>query len=127
MDSFGAEPLIRLPHVRETHNQDGAVLLDPQRGQCYPLNSVAAFIWRQLGEGRTPTQIARNLATASDISVDLASADVQEFVRLLLDLGLISGRGTAETESPRYWRWIKGFLGRIRRPQTARCDAKSTR
>src|SRR5260370_27703908 len=33
------------PDVRSTYSEDGAVLLDIQKGLCYSLNPVAARVW----------------------------------------------------------------------------------
>jgi len=112
MQSLGTEPLIRSSHVRETHNQDGAVLLDPLRGQCYPLNPVAALIWKQLGEGCTPLQIAQKVASTCNTPFDVASADVLEFVQSLLDAELVSPQNAVDPKRSRC-PWLKGLLGRF--------------
>ncbi len=49
------------PEVRTTYSEDGAVLLDINKGLCYSLNSVAARICqlsqaRYQGKGRVPTR-----------------------------------------------------------------------
>jgi len=36
--------------VRSTYTQDGAVLLDVEKGLCYSLNVVAAKVWNTLEE-----------------------------------------------------------------------------
>jgi len=69
------EPLKRSPRIRETHNQDAAVLLDPHRGKLYPLNPVAALISKRAGEGLTPLQIGQNVATTCNDPLELANAD----------------------------------------------------
>ena len=114
METYGTEPLVRAPHIRETHNQDGAVLLDPERGRCYPLTPVEALIWKQLGEGLALAQIAQNVATECNVSLDLVLADVQEYVRSLLDADLLSRPKSAEFHDPR-WAWLRRLLGRSSR------------
>src|ERR1700694_3498307 len=69
--------------IRQSDNQDGAVLLDIRKGQCFSMNPVAALIWRQIGEGLRPSEIAEDLARRFEISLDQAVSDVQEFVQQL--------------------------------------------
>jgi hypothetical protein len=103
------EPLTRSPHVRETHNQDGAVLLDPRRGKLFPLNPVAALIWKQVGEGFTPEQIANNVAIACSISVEVANGDVSEFLQLVVAEQLAFPHTTVKPElsRPNWWRRLR--------------------
>ena len=112
MEDIATKSLVRAPHVRETFNHDGAVLLDPRRGQCYPLNPVAALIWKQLGEGCTPLQIAENVATVCNISLETANFDVFEFVRLVLSAQLAFPQKPMEPTSSRLG-WWKGLRNRL--------------
>src|SRR6266404_5857736 len=47
--------------VRETVNQDGAVLLDIKQGLCFSMNPVGARIWEMLKGGVAVEQIASKL------------------------------------------------------------------
>jgi len=44
--------------VRETVNQDGAVLLDIEQGLCFSLNPVGTRIWEMIKDGRSVDEIA---------------------------------------------------------------------
>jgi len=47
--------------VRETVNQDGAVLLDIDQGLCFSLNPVGTRIWEMIKAGRSVDEIADKL------------------------------------------------------------------
>ena len=47
--------------VRETINQDGAVLLDIHQGLCFSMNPVGARIWEMLKQGYPPAAIVDGL------------------------------------------------------------------
>lgn len=105
------EPLTRSPHVRETYTQDGAVLLDPFRGQCFTINPVAAVIWRQLGEGRTLQQIADNISNTCNVPLEQAHGDVLDFVASLVDQKLVSQYSGEERTQRRAGGWKRFFGG----------------
>ncbi len=101
-------PLTRSPHIRDTHNQDGAVLLDCRGGKCYPLNQVAALIWKQLGEGLTPLQVAENVARTCNVSIEMATADVMDFVEALVAAKIVLPRRSVPMSGPARWaRWTE--------------------
>jgi hypothetical protein len=118
MQTLDTDHLIRSPHVRETHNEDGAVLLDPVGGKCYPLDPVSAFIWKHLGEGFAPIQVAEKVAATCNISVEIAKADVAEFVQSLVNAGLLSPQNCSQPPSVSRFRMFLngiGFRGRNHR------------
>jgi hypothetical protein len=54
----GAPRMYRVPDtVRSTYGQDGAIVLDVQRGQILRLNSTASLIFQRLQKGETEAQI----------------------------------------------------------------------
>ena len=63
--------------VRETINQDGAVLLDIHQGLCFSMNPVGARIWEMLKQGYPPAAIADGLekefegVARSELEVDI--------------------------------------------------------
>ncbi|HET6843557.1 MAG TPA: PqqD family protein [Candidatus Angelobacter sp.] len=63
------------------------MLLDPRRGKLYPLNPVAALIWRQLGDGFASEHIAADVATPLQ-----HSAGIRDYRRIHFS-SLGSGRG----------------------------------
>ena len=84
-------------------------MLDPRRGKLYPLNPVAALIWKQLGEGFAPEQIAHNVATTCNISLEVATTDVFDFLQSVLDEELASSQGHAHLPTSRlsWWRRLR--------------------
>jgi hypothetical protein len=112
MEHLGTQPLIKSSHVRETHNQDGAVLLDPLGGKCYPLDSVSTLIWKELGEGRTPAQIAQKIANLYNIPLEQANTDVSEFVQSLLGAQLVHVHHSDAAE-PQQRAWLKRVCSKL--------------
>jgi hypothetical protein len=76
--------------VRDEH------LLVPLHGQAgrldclYTLNETAAFIWNALADNLSDTQIADRMTEEYDVDSATASADVQQTLRELLDIGAIT-------------------------------------
>src|SRR5260221_8457560 len=114
MEDLGTAPLTPSPHVRVTQNVDGAVLLDIQQGQCFSMNPVATLIWKQLGQGCYPTDVAHNLAKTFDIPLEQASIDVQEFVHQLSELRLLRQPKHVQLRSTGVGR-LRALLGRFRK------------
>jgi hypothetical protein len=138
MDGLGTEPLVRSPHERETHNQegvveqlayadlrpsepvraianqDGAVLLDIRQGLRVTINPLGAVIWRQLAHGHKPIEIAQDLARSCDIAVEQAWADVREFLDQLIQQQFLMQRDNTQPR-PIRGKWLARILGRLRK------------
>jgi PqqD family protein of HPr-rel-A system len=71
---------------------DEIVLLDTESGEYFGLNETAALIWRQLGEGRTPSEIATELERTYEVDPADARADVETYIDLLRERRLIRQR-----------------------------------
>lgn len=67
-------------YVRETANEDGAVLLDPEQGICFSLNPVGLKIWDQLKQHRSVGQIADTLAAEFNVPRNEILNDIAEFL-----------------------------------------------
>ena len=97
------------PSVRETANQDGAVLLDIEQGICFSLNPVGLRIWELLKLHYSVDQIVQALAKDFPVPPSQLHTDVQEFInaleakRLLLRPGQILPRQ----------RWLTRVLRRL--------------
>ena len=78
-------------HVRATHNQDGAIVLDVLHGEIFRMNVVASHIFRRLQRGFTESQISREITSLYNLEADIASVDVRDFVSALEKLGLLDG------------------------------------
>jgi len=69
---------------------DGApVIVDLREGTSVALNGAAAAIWRGLVRGRSPAQVARELAAGFGIDEQRAEADVAAFLSTLAARGLV--------------------------------------
>jgi Coenzyme PQQ synthesis protein D (PqqD) len=69
--------------VRRTQTQDGAVLLEIERGQMFCLNSVGSKILELAGSGCDEPEIARRLSAEYGADIDTVRADVREFLETL--------------------------------------------
>jgi len=73
----------------------GETMLIPVMGKMadmkkiFALNPAAEFIWARLDGDRNLAQISDEMSESFDISRELAVRDTEEFVRGLLDEGLI--------------------------------------
>lgn len=68
---------------------DAITLFDDRDGSYHALNPSASMIWTALGEGGQPADIADTIARARGISADVVRRDVDDFVTLALDMGLL--------------------------------------
>jgi hypothetical protein len=75
--------------VRTSHGQDGAVILDIQRGRVIRLNVTASFILQCIERGESESQIAGRIAQHFRISHDVAQTDVGDFLRSMKQEGLV--------------------------------------
>jgi hypothetical protein len=67
-------------HVRSTHNQDGAVVLDVLHGQMYRLNFVGSRMLELLKLAYTEEQIADEISRAFGVARETVVTDLQEFL-----------------------------------------------
>lgn len=81
-------------HVRSTHSQDGAVVLDIRHGQMYRLNLVGSRILELLKRGHTETQIAEQLSQEFGVDREIVASDLQEFLTHLQRNRLLETRQT---------------------------------
>lgn len=64
-------------------DQDGAAILDLERGVVSMLNSMGAQVWQRLRRGDTVETIAADLAHGTGENIQLIERDIREFVRAL--------------------------------------------
>jgi hypothetical protein len=67
-------------HVRSTHDEDGAVVLDILHGQMFRLNVVGSRMLDLLKQGMTEAQIASAISRESGAPQEIVAADLQEFL-----------------------------------------------
>ena len=85
------------PDVRSTYSEDGAVLLDIQKGLCYSLNPVAARVWSTVEASPSGVDPLRGLVdvieTHYSISGERLECDIDECLTKLENMGLVQGNG----------------------------------
>ena len=69
--------------VKETASEDGAVLLDVERGICFSLNFIGLQIWRLLKKGCDQAQIVDILQKEYSIPREQLLNDVSQFMQEL--------------------------------------------
>jgi hypothetical protein len=77
-------------NVRAMINQDGAVLLDIDKGQMIGLNISASRIWEKLQCHLPFDEIVTDLSEEFGIARDLAMRDVRDFLLILQKHALVS-------------------------------------
>src|ERR1700722_18006844 len=84
------------PDVRATYSEDGAVLLDINKGMCYSLNAAGARIWITIESktsGITLDCIVGALAAHYGAPYKQLEADTQECLDKLQRMGLVRCNG----------------------------------
>lgn len=67
-------------HIRSTHSQEGAVVLDILHGQMYRLNLVGSRMLELLKQGHTEPQIAERVSQEFGVGREIVASDLQEFL-----------------------------------------------
>jgi hypothetical protein len=70
-------------HLRTVANQDGAAVLDTERGTISTLNTTGAYIWQALEQGTREEEIVEGLAHETGESLDVIRQDVSGFIATL--------------------------------------------
>jgi len=86
-------------HLRSTHSQDGAVVMDVLHGQMYRLNLVGSRMLELLKHGRTEQEIAEQLSQEFGVGRDIIAADLKEFLSHLERNRLVQTRQTTSNFS----------------------------
>lgn len=80
--------------VRSTHGQDGAIVLDVQRGQIFNLNLVGSRMLELLERGSAEPEIVNVISREFNASRDLVERDLREFVEALTRDRLVEDRSS---------------------------------
>lgn len=108
MDSVTiGQPIRTADSVRETINQDGAVLLDIKQGICFSMNPVGAKIWEMLKRECPLDQIATSLEQEFHVPRTQIDTDIADFVAELRQRNLILG---CDATSPQKRGWLSKLL-----------------
>lgn len=84
------------PDVRSTYSEDGAVLLDIQRGVCYSLNPTAAQIWVTIESSQSGIDfkgLVDGLEMHCKASREQLESDTAEYLSKLEHAGLVQRNG----------------------------------
>ncbi len=68
------------PHLRSVVDQNGAVILDIERGLISTLNPIGAYVWQGLQRGESLETIIVTLARETGEEPLTVERDVREFV-----------------------------------------------
>ena len=77
-------------HLRTIVNQDGAAVLDTERGTISTLNTTGAYIWQALERGQREEDIVDQLARETGESPNTIRHDVKDFIASLRDQKMLS-------------------------------------
>jgi hypothetical protein len=91
--------------VRETVNQDGAVLLDIEQGLCFSLNPIGTRIWEMVKDGRSVAEITDALQLEYRLPRSQLVSDVSDFLKRLEEMRLIGENSSSADKG--------GFLSRL--------------
>ena len=82
--------MYRVSHmVRSTHNEDGGIILDIQKGRLLRLNHTGSAIFQQVEGAQTELQIIERISRDYHLSYEVARKDVTNFMQSLEAQGLI--------------------------------------
>ncbi|MEG9437795.1 PqqD family protein [Edaphobacter sp. HDX4] len=71
------------PHLHTAANQDGAAILDVERGVISTLNRTGAYVWQRIERGETIETIASHLARETGQELETVERDVRDFFEAL--------------------------------------------
>jgi hypothetical protein len=91
--------------VRETVNQDGAVLLDIEQGLCFSLNPIGTRIWEMVKDGRSLDEMTDALQLEYRLPRSQLVRDVSDFLKQLEKMRLVGEQSSPADKS--------GFFSRL--------------
>jgi hypothetical protein len=109
-ESVNHSPIHVAKGVRETVNQDGAVLLDIEQGLCFSLNPVGTKIWEMIKAGRSVNEIADSLEAEFHLPRSQFLQDIADFLGQLQEMKLVGEKSEVAEKPGTFSR----FLGRRR-------------
>jgi hypothetical protein len=85
----------RSPHVvyQTLAGEEGAVLLNLDTGVYFGLNPVGARVWELLETPRSQAELQATIAEEFEVNLDVALADVREFLASLEERDLLGAGG----------------------------------
>ncbi len=82
------------PGAHARRFEDELVILDLAGGQYYGLDEIGAAIWERLSAGRSPAEIAHEIADEYDAPRDRVEADVRALAQEMVTRGLLIARAS---------------------------------
>ena len=79
----------RAVHLLEAELGDEILTLDPEAGQCFGFNPVAASVWRRLAEPAAFEDLRQTLLDEYDVGWDQCTKELGELMQVLVDRGLV--------------------------------------
>lgn len=80
----------KLPHIKDIAVSESGFVFDPFSGATFTLNTTGQFIVRALRDGLSREETVMQLRKEFDGAPDKVEDDLQDFVRLLGEFGLLS-------------------------------------
>lgn len=84
--------VVASPHVRYRQFDDELVVLDLGGGDYFSLNRTGARMWIGLVSGRTPAEVAADLAVEYEVGLQALLSDCIALADELLERGLLDRR-----------------------------------
>ena len=82
------KPIANPSMVLREEFDDWSILIDPDTGEAYGLNSLSAFIWRHLDGRHTVQNIHAELRKVCENMPEYAEDSIKDFVQDLVEHGL---------------------------------------
>ena len=77
-------------HLRTIVNEDGAAVLDTERGTISTLNTTGAYVWQALERGECEEDIVEALARETGTPREVIRQDVSDFIAALQENKMLS-------------------------------------
>ena len=87
--------------IRSGRSEDGRILLDVRDGQMFSINFVGSQILDLLQQGWDEARIAGEIARAYEVGIEVARADVREFIDALCKYRIVQAPPSAESRNRR--------------------------
>jgi hypothetical protein len=83
--------------IRSTRTEDGRILLDVCHGQMFSLNVVGSRILELVERGWDEAPIAEEISRAYSTTIEVARADVHNFINALRKHSILQARSSANS------------------------------
>ncbi len=77
-------------HLRTIVNEDGAAVLDTERGTISTLNTTGAYVWQALERGEREEDIVEGLTRDTGTPREVIRQDVSDFIAALRQNKMLS-------------------------------------